>query len=264
MEARIDANASRRSARPGGRAARRRRAPSARTTCVPTRRCPTSFKELGGWRTARAARRRRCAAAWWELYDDPELSGLEEQVAAANQNLAAAEARFRQARDAGAGRRAATGSRRWSWACRSRARASSGTLARRPGLRRRHASRPTSRSRAASRGSSTCGEDPPEGRVERGERAGERRRPGEHAAQPAGRAGGGLLPAPRARRPASAPRRHGAELRAVARADAEPARAAASRRAPTSRRRRRSSRARARRRSTSACSARRSSTPSPC
>ena len=47
-----------------------------------------------------------------------------------------------------------------------------------------------------------------------------------------------------------APRRHGTELRALARADAEPARATASRRAPTSRRRRRSSRARGPRRST--------------
>ncbi len=37
-------------------------------------------------------------APWWELYDDPVLSGLAEEVAAANQNLAAAEARFRQAR----------------------------------------------------------------------------------------------------------------------------------------------------------------------
>jgi NodT family efflux transporter outer membrane factor (OMF) lipoprotein len=37
-------------------------------------------------------------APWWELYDDPVLSGLADQVAEANQNLAAAEARFRQAR----------------------------------------------------------------------------------------------------------------------------------------------------------------------
>src|SRR5262249_39696624 len=36
--------------------------------------------------------------AWWEIYEDPLLSGLEEQVALANQNLVAAEARFRQAR----------------------------------------------------------------------------------------------------------------------------------------------------------------------
>jgi len=60
---------------------------------------PTSdtFKELGGWRTAQP-RDDTLRAPWWELYDDPLLSGLADQVAAANQNLAAAEARFRQAR----------------------------------------------------------------------------------------------------------------------------------------------------------------------
>jgi NodT family efflux transporter outer membrane factor (OMF) lipoprotein len=60
---------------------------------------PTSegFKELDGWRTA-VPRDDVLRSAWWELYDDPILSGLVEQVPGANQNLAAAEARFRQAR----------------------------------------------------------------------------------------------------------------------------------------------------------------------
>jgi NodT family efflux transporter outer membrane factor (OMF) lipoprotein len=60
---------------------------------------PTSdtFKELGGWRTAQP-RDDLLRAPWWELYDDPMLSGLADQVAEANQSLAAAEARFRQAR----------------------------------------------------------------------------------------------------------------------------------------------------------------------
>src|SRR5262249_11716751 len=60
---------------------------------------PTSdtYKELGGWRTAQP-RDDTLRAAWWDLYDDPVLSGLAEDVAVANQNLAAAEARFRQAR----------------------------------------------------------------------------------------------------------------------------------------------------------------------
>ena len=56
-----------------------------------------TFKELGGWRTAQP-RDDTLRPPWWELYDDPVLSGLAEDVAAANQNLAAAEARFRQAR----------------------------------------------------------------------------------------------------------------------------------------------------------------------
>src|SRR5262245_37604313 len=56
-----------------------------------------AYKEDGDWRTA-LPRDDVLRSGWWELYDDPVLSGLEEQVAPANQNLAAAEARFRQAR----------------------------------------------------------------------------------------------------------------------------------------------------------------------
>jgi NodT family efflux transporter outer membrane factor (OMF) lipoprotein len=37
---------------------------------------------------------------WWEIYKDPELNTLEERVNISNQNLLAAEALFRQARDA--------------------------------------------------------------------------------------------------------------------------------------------------------------------
>src|SRR5215475_13950293 len=35
---------------------------------------------------------------WWEIFGDPQLNALEEQVTAANQDLKVAEARFRQAR----------------------------------------------------------------------------------------------------------------------------------------------------------------------
>ncbi|MCX5893688.1 MAG: TolC family protein, partial [Deltaproteobacteria bacterium] len=34
---------------------------------------------------------------WWEIYHDPQLNALEEQVDISNQNIAAAEANFRQA-----------------------------------------------------------------------------------------------------------------------------------------------------------------------
>ena len=37
---------------------------------------------------------------WWEIYNDPALNALEEQVNLSNQNIAAAEAQFREARDA--------------------------------------------------------------------------------------------------------------------------------------------------------------------
>ena len=47
----------------------------------------------------RAARATTCRAVrWWEIFGDPELHALEEQVAAANQNLKIAEARLREAR----------------------------------------------------------------------------------------------------------------------------------------------------------------------
>jgi len=32
---------------------------------------------------------------WWEIYEDPALNALEEQVSVSNQNLMAAEAQFR-------------------------------------------------------------------------------------------------------------------------------------------------------------------------
>jgi len=35
---------------------------------------------------------------WWEIYNDPELNALEEQVSVSNQNLIAAEAQFREAK----------------------------------------------------------------------------------------------------------------------------------------------------------------------
>jgi NodT family efflux transporter outer membrane factor (OMF) lipoprotein len=35
---------------------------------------------------------------WWEIYNDPELNALEEQVSISNQNLKAAEAQFREAK----------------------------------------------------------------------------------------------------------------------------------------------------------------------
>ena len=35
---------------------------------------------------------------WWEIYNDPELNALEEQVSISNQNVIAAEAQFREAK----------------------------------------------------------------------------------------------------------------------------------------------------------------------
>ena len=56
-----------------------------------------SYKELEGWKEAQP-QDDVLRGAWWELYGDPDLNELEAEVAAANQNLATAEAQFRQAR----------------------------------------------------------------------------------------------------------------------------------------------------------------------
>jgi len=58
---------------------------------------PTAYKELGDWKTAEPSDD-LARGPWWERYGDAELSRLEQQVTEANQNLVAAEARFRQAR----------------------------------------------------------------------------------------------------------------------------------------------------------------------
>jgi len=58
-----------------------------------------TYKELEGtgWKTAEPADA-HIRSAWWEVYDDPALNALEQQVASANQNVQAAQARFRAAR----------------------------------------------------------------------------------------------------------------------------------------------------------------------
>lgn len=56
----------------------------------------TAYKELAGWKpgTPGDAIDR---GAWWSIYHDPTLDGLEAQVAISNQSLKAAEAAYRQA-----------------------------------------------------------------------------------------------------------------------------------------------------------------------
>src|SRR5215468_11876799 len=57
---------------------------------------PASYKEANGWKVARPADNID-RGAWWSIYNDPVLDGLERQIDVSNQNLAAAEAAFRQA-----------------------------------------------------------------------------------------------------------------------------------------------------------------------
>jgi NodT family efflux transporter outer membrane factor (OMF) lipoprotein len=60
---------------------------------------PASFKESDQWQPARP-RDQVSRGNWWEIFGDPELNKLEEQIAGSNQSLKVAEARFREARAA--------------------------------------------------------------------------------------------------------------------------------------------------------------------
>lgn len=61
---------------------------------------PVCYKEMGGWLKAKP----QCASldrgSWWELYQDPELTMLEEKLTKSNENIKAAVARYDQARAA--------------------------------------------------------------------------------------------------------------------------------------------------------------------
>jgi NodT family efflux transporter outer membrane factor (OMF) lipoprotein len=64
---------------------------------------PAAYKEApagqesAGWKPAQPGDE-KLRGKWWELYNDPQLNALEEQVAISNQSLKAAEANFRAAR----------------------------------------------------------------------------------------------------------------------------------------------------------------------
>jgi NodT family efflux transporter outer membrane factor (OMF) lipoprotein len=57
-----------------------------------------TYKEANGWQPAHpseAAGR----GPWWEIFGDPQLNALEQQIEISNQDLKAADSRFREARD---------------------------------------------------------------------------------------------------------------------------------------------------------------------
>ena len=56
-----------------------------------------TYKEDQGWKLARPSDTIP-RGKWWEIFGDPQLNALEEQVSEANQNVKVAEAHFRQAR----------------------------------------------------------------------------------------------------------------------------------------------------------------------
>jgi NodT family efflux transporter outer membrane factor (OMF) lipoprotein len=66
----------------------------------PTTEVPPDYKEASkNWKTAQPSDA-MAKGKWWEIYNDPRLNSLEEQVTASNQTLKAAQATFAQARAA--------------------------------------------------------------------------------------------------------------------------------------------------------------------
>jgi NodT family efflux transporter outer membrane factor (OMF) lipoprotein len=63
----------------------------------PTVITPVAYKEVDGWKVAQP-QDHVLRGAWWEIFGDPQLNALEAQVSLSNQNLAQAEAAYRQAR----------------------------------------------------------------------------------------------------------------------------------------------------------------------
>lgn len=59
---------------------------------------PAAYKETDGWKPAQP-RAPASGTAWWSIYDDPVLDGLERQIDISNQNLKAAEAAYRQSQE---------------------------------------------------------------------------------------------------------------------------------------------------------------------
>jgi NodT family efflux transporter outer membrane factor (OMF) lipoprotein len=63
----------------------------------PAAEVPTAYKEAGNWKQAQP-NDQDLGGNWWEMFQDPQLNGLEMQVNVSNQNLKAAEAQYTQAR----------------------------------------------------------------------------------------------------------------------------------------------------------------------
>jgi NodT family efflux transporter outer membrane factor (OMF) lipoprotein len=58
---------------------------------------PTDYKTAGIWRIAQPSDA-QSRGKWWEIFGDPQLNALEDELTVSNQNLKVADARFREAR----------------------------------------------------------------------------------------------------------------------------------------------------------------------
>jgi hypothetical protein len=73
--------------------------PSVPTTPAYKEQAPASFRRSDQWQPAQPADQ-TSRGNWWEVFGDPELNQLEEQIASSNQTLKVSEALFREARAA--------------------------------------------------------------------------------------------------------------------------------------------------------------------
>src|ERR1700677_1871078 len=60
--------------------------PAAQAPAPDYKESPTQFKENGGWTVAQPADA-KLRGKWWEIFNDPELNALEEQLDINNQNI---------------------------------------------------------------------------------------------------------------------------------------------------------------------------------
>ena len=60
---------------------------------------PPAYKEVGDWKTAQPSDQ-NLGGHWWEIFQDPQLNALEQQIDVSNQNLKAAVAQYQEARAA--------------------------------------------------------------------------------------------------------------------------------------------------------------------
>jgi NodT family efflux transporter outer membrane factor (OMF) lipoprotein len=70
--------------------------PKYKTPAMPV---PPAYKEAGDWKTAQPSDQ-KLGGNWWELFNDPQLNALEEQINVSNQNLKAAVAQYQESRAA--------------------------------------------------------------------------------------------------------------------------------------------------------------------
>lgn len=66
---------------------------------APTVPAPPAYKEIGNWKTAEPSEQ-KLGGNWWEVFQDPQLNALEQQINVSNQNLKAAVAQYQQSRAA--------------------------------------------------------------------------------------------------------------------------------------------------------------------